>query len=176
MPFYLSKPLHRWHYLGGKFIAVGAFINLMTTLPAIVLFAEYGMIDTWEYYTDNAHLLLGIVAYGAILTTTLGLLLLATATWLRRTVPMIMVWTALFAFARMLGDLMVLSLRLDHRWRLIDLWNDLYIVGNWCLGMDHSTLRPQPQPAPWQAGLVLVAVCLTSAIYLNRRIQAVEVA
>src|SRR5262249_19328340 len=37
LPFYLSKPLNRWHYLIGKCLAVGVFVNLMTTLPALVL-------------------------------------------------------------------------------------------------------------------------------------------
>src|SRR5262245_14212 len=176
IPFFLSKPLHRWHYLGGKFLAVAVFINMMTTVPAIALFAEYGMIDTWDYYWDHSHLLLGIIAHGAILTMTLGLLLLATACWLRRTVPMIMVWTAIFVFARLLADLLVFTMQLDPRWKLIDLWNDLYLVGNWCLGMSPSTIRPIAQPAYWEAGLVLAAVCITCVLYLNRRIQAVEIA
>src|SRR5205085_9960746 len=47
LPFYLSKPLHRWHYLGGKFLAVGVFVNLMTTIPALALYIQYGLIDTW---------------------------------------------------------------------------------------------------------------------------------
>jgi ABC-2 type transport system permease protein len=173
IPFYLAKPLHRWHYLGGKFLAVGVFINLMTTVPALALFVEYGMIDSWDYYTSSARLLLGILGYGAVLTVTLGLLLLATATWLRRTMPLIMVWTAIFVFTRMLSDLLS---RFDVRWRLLDLWNDLYLVGNWCLGMDPSTFRTLRQPAYGEAALVLAAVSLACVLYLNRRIQAVEIA
>src|SRR5262249_51528533 len=45
LPFYLAKPLGRWHYLGGKWLAVGVFVNLMTTLPALILFVEYGLLD-----------------------------------------------------------------------------------------------------------------------------------
>jgi ABC-2 type transport system permease protein len=176
LPFYLSKPLHRWHYLGGKFLAVGIIINLITTLPAIVLYAEYGLIDTWEYYWDAAHLLLGILMFGTILTIVLGLLLLATATWLRRTMPMIMIWTSLFVFARGLSDLLVISFRLDSRWRLIDMWNNLYLVGNWCLRMDPSTIQTPFQPKYIEAALVLAIVCVACILYLNRRIQAVEVA
>ena len=36
LPFYLSKPIGRWHYLGGKCLAVGLFVSLMTTVPAII--------------------------------------------------------------------------------------------------------------------------------------------
>ena len=38
LPFYLSKPLTRWHYLLGKCLAVAVFVNLMTTVPALVLY------------------------------------------------------------------------------------------------------------------------------------------
>src|SRR5262245_5318244 len=33
VPFYLAKPLSRWHYLLGKCLAVGVVVNLLTTLP-----------------------------------------------------------------------------------------------------------------------------------------------
>jgi hypothetical protein len=56
-------------------------------------------------------------------------------------------------------------------WRLIDLWYDASVVGNWCLG-----LPPEAgQPATQEAALVLGAVSLACLIYLNRRIRAVEV-
>lgn len=175
LPFYLAKPLHRWHYLGGKWLAIGMFINFMTTIPALVLYIQYGLIDTWSYYVDEFPLLLGILGYGAVLTTCLGLVLLATAVWLRRTVPLIMVWTALFVFTRLLADLLVNGLHLSSRWRLIDLWNDMYVVGSWCLGMPRHTLRPFTQPATWEAATVLAFVCAICLIYLNRRLQAVEI-
>ncbi len=76
LPFYLSKPLHRWHYLGGKFLAVAVFVNLMTTLPAILLYIQFGLIDGWRYYYEQAGLLLGIIGYGVVLTVGLGLMLL----------------------------------------------------------------------------------------------------
>jgi ABC-type transport system involved in multi-copper enzyme maturation permease subunit len=172
LPFYLSKPLGRWHYLAGKFLAVGIFINLMTTLPAILLYVQYGFLDSWKYWYEQIHLLAGILGYGLVLTTVLGLLLMATAVWLRRTVPMIMSWASLFVLSRMLGELLA---RFHPSWRLIDLWNDLYLVGNWCLQMSPSTLRPLPQPEYWEAGVVLACLCVLCLAYLHRRIQAVEV-
>src|SRR5919202_879459 len=88
MPFYLSKPITRWHYLLGKCLAVGVFINMMTTLPALLLFVQY----------------------------------------------------------RLLDPLLVDGLSFGPRWRLIDLWNDAYLVGNWCLGINRESIRPYPQP------------------------------
>src|SRR3954465_14153318 len=77
--FYLSKPLSRWHYLLGKGMAVAVFINLLTTLPALALFVQYGLVESWDYFFDSGHLALGILGYGAVLTVSLTLLLLATA-------------------------------------------------------------------------------------------------
>jgi hypothetical protein len=175
LPFYLAKPLTRWHYTIGKFLAVAAFINLMTTLPAIILYIQYGLLDCWQYYIDRFDLFLGIIGYGLILTFTLGLLLLSTASMLQRTVPMIMVWASVFVFGRLLAHLLVDGLRFDSRWRLVDLWNNLYLAGNWCLGMASDTIRPRNQPEYWEAGAVIVAVCTLCMFYLNRRIQAVEI-
>src|SRR5262245_30285974 len=54
LPFYLSKPIHRWHYVLGKCLAVAAVVNLLTTLPALGLFAQHGL-DEWEYFTNVAY-------------------------------------------------------------------------------------------------------------------------
>lgn len=171
LPYYLSKPLSSWHYLLGKCLAVAVFINLMTTLPALLLFVEFGTLYSWEYFWDNLPLLAGILGYGGVLTVSLSLLLLATALWLRRTVPLIMMWTTLFVFCRLLAMALVLRLRLDPRWYLIDLWECIYLVGNACLGMKAGA----QQPAWYEAALVLGGVSLLCLTYLILRIRAVEI-
>jgi ABC-2 type transport system permease protein len=175
LPFYLSKPLSAWHYLLGKGLAVAVFINLMTTLPALVLWVEYGLLDSWDYFVQQWPLALGVVGYGGVLTGCLTVMLLATAAWLRRTVPMIMAWSTAFFFLRILAAALVDGLHYDARWRLIDLWNDAYLVGNVLLGLDPLLARPLPQP-PWHEGaLVLGGVSLLCLIYLVVRIRAVEI-
>jgi ABC-2 type transport system permease protein len=176
LPFYLAKPIGRWHYVLGKCLGVGAVINLATTIPAIILWIEAGLLADWQtYYLNNLDLLAGILGYGLVLTVCLSLLVVATAVWVRQTVPMVMVWMGVFVLLRMLAAWVVDGLRADPEWRLIDLWNDLYLVGMWCLQVDPTTVRPQPQPAYWQAALVVGGVCAASALYLRRRVQAVEV-
>ncbi len=186
LPFYLSKPLGRWHYLFGKCLAVAVFVNLMTTVPALVLFVQYGFLNSWDYFVEtvqvhgfntyvNYPLFVGIVAYGAVLSVFLSLLLVASASWLRRTVPLIMVWTTLFFFLRLLATALVDRLQYTSQWRLIDLWNDTFLIGSALLGLisfDESSAR---YPAAWQAALVVGAICLLCVIYLNRKIRAVEI-
>jgi ABC-type transport system involved in multi-copper enzyme maturation permease subunit len=175
LPFYLSKPLSRWHYLLGKGLAVAVFINLMTTLPALVLYVQYGLLDSWDYFLDNASLFVGILAYGLVLTVTLTLVLLATASWLQRTVPLIMAWSFLFLFCRLLSRVLVEGLHYGPAWRLIDLWNCTYVVGHACLGIDLQASRPGWQPAWYEAALVLAGVGVLCLSYLVLRIRAVEI-
>lgn len=177
LPFYLAKPIRRRHYLAGKALAIAVVINVMTTLPGLALFIEYGFIDTWQYYIDSIQLLGGILAYGAALTVTLTLMLLVAATWLRRTVPLAMVWTAAFVLARLVQRWLVDNLGLAPQWRLIDIWNNMYLFGQWCFGTPHEKLRPisQVQPAYWQATVAMVVVCLLCLLYLRRRVRAVEI-
>lgn len=173
LPFYLSKPLTPSHYLAGKCLAVTVFVNMVTTLPALALFVQFGVLDESDYFTEQPHLILGIVGYGMILSVVLSLVLVALAVGLRKTVPMIMAWTTLFFFFRRLADALVIRLNYDPRWRLIDLWNDLFVVGSAC--MDTRTLTYGAQPEVWEAGLVLAAVSLLCLTYVVRRIRAVEV-
>jgi ABC-type transport system involved in multi-copper enzyme maturation permease subunit len=175
LPYYLSKPISLWDYLLGKGLAVAVFVNLMTTGPAIVLFVQYGLLESWDYFLDDGHLLVGILGYGLILTISLTSILLATATWLRKTVPLIMTWTTIFFFCRLLATAMVDTLQFHPRWRLIDLWNSTYLLGNLCLDVPLDRIRPPSQPAWYEAALVLGGVSLTCLSYLILRIRAVEI-
>src|SRR5262249_47765012 len=146
----------------------------MTTLPALVLYVQYGLLDSWLYFIENTQLLVGIIGYGAVLTVTLSLFLVATATWLRRTVPMIMTWATLFFFFPLLGRAVVNGFHYDARWQLIDLWNNAYLIGSAMLGLGADTIR-LPHPPVTEAALVLGALSFLCLIYLNLRIRAVEI-
>ena len=176
LPFYLAKPIGRRHYLFGKCLAVGLFVNLLTTLPALILFVQAGVLYDWEvYYVDHAREFFGILGYGLVLTVSLSLLLVATAVGVRRTVPLVMVWTGLFVLCRTLAVLLVDGAKLPVEWRLLDLWNDLYLVGLYLLGAGRDTIRPSNQPEFWQAGAVVAGVAVACLLYLRRRVQAVEI-
>jgi ABC-type transport system involved in multi-copper enzyme maturation permease subunit len=188
LTFYLAKPISRWHYILGKCLAVMLVVQMMTTLPALGLYAQHAF-DDFEYFlnvhyftdTDTGNgpaglVLLGaIVAYGTLLSVFLSILLVATASWMRRTMPLIMVWVSLFFFLRLLANRLVDGLKYDERWRLIDLWNDLSLLGQACLGYAHERVGNQPQPEFWEAGVVLAGVCIVCLIYLNHRTRGVEI-
>jgi hypothetical protein len=117
----------------------------------------------------------GVLGYSAVFAVVLSILLVATASWMRRTIPLIMVWISLFFFLRLVARLLVEGLKYDGRWRLLDLWNDMCLVGQWCLSIAHDAISPRPQPEFWEAALVLAGVCAVCLIYLSRRTRGVEV-
>jgi ABC-2 type transport system permease protein len=174
LPFYLSKPMGRRHYLLGKGLAVAAFINLTTTVPALVLFVEYAFVYSWDSFVRNGYLILGILGYGAVLTAVLTPILLATAVWVVRTVPLIMAWTTLFLLCRMLASALVVGLHFDPLWRLMDLWNDASLVGGACLQITPDADEGL-QPTWGQAAVVLGGVSLACLSYLTLRLRAVEI-
>jgi hypothetical protein len=175
MAFYLGKPISAWHYLLGKGLAVAAFVHLFTTVPAVVLWVQFGLLESWDYFGENSHLLLGILAYGLILSTSLTIVLLTMAAWLRQTVPLIMAWMTLFVFAQAVSGALVDGLKFSPHWRLMDLWNSTFVIGNACLYVDPLKIRPAPQPEVWEASLVLLGVCIACLSYLIPRVRAVEI-
>lgn len=186
--FYLAKPIGRWQYILGKCLAVAIVVQMMTTLPALVLYGQHAF-DDWSYLTNVNYfydndtgkgpagipLLLAVLGYGTLLSVVLSILLVATASWMRRTMPLVMVWMSLFFFLRLLSNILVDGLKYSVHFRLLDLWNSLTMLGQACLGYWHEDINPKPQPEFWEAALVLTGVCALCLIYLNRRTRAVEI-
>ncbi|MCS7045176.1 MAG: hypothetical protein NZO58_02345, partial [Gemmataceae bacterium] len=131
--FYLTKPLACRHWIAGKCLAVAIIVHLLTTVPALALYGQQAMRD-FTYLTDTNYftvnqtghgpagwrLALGIVGYGMILAFFLGVFLVTAAAWLRRTMPLILLWTSLFLFFRIVANVLVDALKYDGRWRLLD--------------------------------------------------------
>ena len=163
---------------------MGVFINLFTTLPALLLFIECWLFEE-DYLRVNWRLLAGILGYGAVLTVPLSLLIIAVASWLRKTAPLAMVWLCLLLFARFIANFLVDVLHRSPSWRLIDIWNVLYVLGSWCLGVEANLSSPERrmqmpspprlQPGPEQALIVAVVVVVACLVYLRWRIRAVEI-
>ena len=90
LPFYLWRRISVLHYAGGKLLAIGLLVSLTTTLPALMLFLEQGMLgDTAKYFGENYTIAFGILGYGGLIAVTLGLLLLALVPWMPRPVPLV---------------------------------------------------------------------------------------
>jgi hypothetical protein len=173
LTFYLSRRIDRRHYVAGKLLAIATLVTLITTVPALALYLEYGLLSSsLAYFRENPRIALGILGYGAVLAITFSLLLAAIGSWVQRTVPLVMIWTCIFMLLPVLGE----TLRRIHdnrMWRLLNLRYDLHLIGSWCFGaIEHR--RIEPQMVFWAAWIV-PAVCVLSLLLLLRRVRAVEV-
>lgn len=171
--FYLSRSIGRRHYIIGKLLAIASVVLLATTAPALVLYVEYGILsNSLTYFRENPRILIGILGYGAIMAVTMSLMLAAIASWVPRTVPLVMSWSCIFVLMPVLAEVMD-NVRDDKRWQLLDIWRDLQLLGRWCFGSIRDQ-RNEDELLVWAACIVLV-VCIGSAVAFLRRVRAVEI-
>ena len=168
--FYMSRRISLVYYALGKLLAIGFFVLLITTVPALVLFLEYGLLgDFIEYFGENFQIFFGILGYGILLSISIGLLLLALVSWIPRPVPLVILWGGIFVFLPILSKNLAGTLS-DSKdssekslWLLFDLWNNLYIVGSNFFGVNLPLFNG--------AMIVIFTVCLFSitAIFFRLR-------
>ena len=122
-----------------------------------------------EYFRENFKIVFGIIGYGLLLSLSMGLLLLALVSWMPRPVPLVILWGGLFVFLPILSSVLAETLRdsevklEESSWRLLDLWNNLYIVGSKFFGVELPLFNG--------AIVVIFTVCLFSitAIFFRLR-------
>ena len=175
--FYLSRRINVVHYATGKLLAIGLLICMTTTLPALILFIEYGLLgDTGKYFEEKYPIFFGILGYGALLSVAVGLLLFALVSWMPKPVPLVLLWGGIFGFLPALSRPLTFAMAepgmsrreaMDESpWRLLDFWNDLYIVGNKFFGVD--------KPLFTEAAVVVCVVCIFSAIAIFVRLRQLQ--
>jgi ABC-2 type transport system permease protein len=172
MTFYLSRRIHRGHYLIGKLLSIGLLVSLTTTLPALLLYLEYGLLtESTSYFRENLGILWGILGYGLTLAVVLSCVLFALASWLPRTVPLVMAWTGVFAFLPAAGGLLRQAFD-DRRWLLLGLWRDVRLVGTWCFGgIDTDRELELLYPSM----MIVAAVCVVSIACVIPRLRGARV-
>lgn len=171
MVYYLSRRIERRHYIAAKLLTVAAVVTLITTLPALLLFVQYGTLtSSLDYFWDNPRILGGILGYGAVLAIVQGLVLFAIAAWVPRAVPLVMTWLGLYVLLPLLAAAME-EINDERRWRLLGLWDNMKRVGDWCFG----AVREDALPTVGQTALALASVCAASLVLVLFRVRAVEV-
>lgn len=171
MIFYLSRRIGKWQYIVGKLLTIAAVVTIVTTLPALILYIEYGTLsNSFQYFLDNPKVLRGILGYGAVLAVVQSLMIFAIAAWVPRTVPLVMTWLGLFVLLKGLADAMR-AIDGNRYWLLLGFWDDMHRLGRWCFGsLDETRI-----PTAGYCLAVLSAVCAVSLLLIVRRVRAVEV-
>ncbi|HUQ72860.1 MAG TPA: hypothetical protein VM165_25250, partial [Planctomycetaceae bacterium] len=171
MVFYLSRAIGKRHYIIGKLLSIAAVVGVITTVPTLILYVEYGLLsNSFAYFTENWRILVGILGYGAVDAAVQSIILFAVAAWVPRTVPLVMTWLGLFVLLSVLAH-MLEEIRDNRRWLLLALWEDMHRIGQWCFGV----LPENRTPAAWECAVVLGGVCVVGLLLIVRRVRAVEV-
>ena len=172
LPFYLSRRIDKRHYIVGKLLAVSSVVSIMTIVPALLLFFEYGMFtSSTDYWIDNWRILVSVLAFGLVLCVVNSILLVTISAYLQRIVPITITWASLFLLLGRVGDYLFRETN-DEFWRLLDPWRDMRLVGRLCFG---SFSRDIDRDLAWWALTILGLLCAVSLVALVHRVRAVDV-
>ena len=173
LTFYLSKPLGRGQYFLGKLAATSLLVGMLTLLPCLVLFIEYGLFsDSFDYFSESGHIFFAILGYGLLVSIGMSVILLGVAALLQRTISIVMVWGLIFVFLP--GITTLLRVGTDTRyWGMLDFWGLLSQLGDLFFGVN-----PQLGTMallPLEAAGALVAWLLIALWAFWHKTRAVEV-
>jgi len=93
LPMYFARPLRRLDYFMGKLGVIGALVAGVAVLPAVLAYIV-GICFSLDLSVvkDTYRVLLGSVAYGVIITLSVGMVMLALSTLSRRSVYVALMW------------------------------------------------------------------------------------
>ncbi len=177
LTFYLSKPIGKLDYFLGKFLAAFTLPALVTLVPALILFVEFGAYtESLDYYADHLHVLAAIIAHGVLVCSVMSVLLLGVSSLLKKTIPILLTWGGIFVFLPAVAG--IIRMAFEERnlpgywyWGLLDIWSDLRWISS---VLYQVNLERYGERWPY-AVLVLAALCFLSLFAFWRRISAVEV-
>jgi hypothetical protein len=172
LPFYLSRRIDRRHYILGKLLAVGVLVSLLTTLPALLLYVEFGLFTgSIDYWLNDWRSLVAVLVYGLVLCVTLSILLVTLSAYLQRMAPIAITWCSLFLLLRRLAS--YLAGETGHSaWLLLDPWHDIHEAGQ--LGFAQHAPDMQPELGWWSLA-ILASVCALCLAALVHRVRAVDI-
>lgn len=133
--FYLSRPITRIDYFLGKLAAAFSLAAMLTLVPALVLYIEYGAFtESLDYWRDNTRTLVAIIVYGTLVSLTSATVLLGVASLFKRTIPIMVIWGGIFIFLPLVGRLLRDVFRRPGHdpwgWDLVNFWSGLRWVAN----------------------------------------------
>ncbi len=172
LPFYLSRRIDRRHYIVGKLLAVSSVIVILTVLPALLLFFEYGVFtSSTDYWIDNWRIPVSVLTFGAVICVVNSILLVTISAYLQRIVPITITWASLFLLLGRLGGYLYRETHVEY-WRLMDPWRDMRLVGRLCFGVFRDEADRE---LAWWALAILGSLCAVALVALVHRVRAVDV-
>jgi ABC-type transport system involved in multi-copper enzyme maturation permease subunit len=173
LSFYLARPIGRREYFLGKLGAVSGLALLVTLVPTLALYLEYGLFtESFDYFRDNLRILWAILATGTLLGVSSGVILLGVAALLERTVLVLLVWGGIFVFLPLAAEVLADASRGVWQWHLLNLWAVLRWIADAAFGVD--THGDAATRLPWAIGVLALWIGLSFLAFV-RKVRAVEV-
>ncbi len=173
LTFYLSKPLGRGQYFLGKLAATSMLVGMLTLLPCLVLFVEYGLFsESFDYFTESGDIFFAILGYGLLVSIGMSVILLGVAALLQRTISVVMVWGLIFVFLPGISTLLRKGTDTPY-WGVLHFWKLLSRIGDIFFGVN-----PEPGTVallPLEAVGALVAWLSIALWAFWHKTRAVEV-
>lgn len=173
LPLLLSRPISRFTYVFGKFIALFGSLSAVTWIPCLMLFAYQGYSSPQPWIAQNMTIAGGLFVGSLIWIAFLSLLGLALSSWVKwRVVATGIIFAAVFVPAGVGG---IVTAILRTRWGfLLNLPFMMSILWQRLLGAPDFRRFAQTLPTP--AILIMLALaCMLCVSMLNARIRAREV-
>jgi ABC-type transport system involved in multi-copper enzyme maturation permease subunit len=173
LPILLSRPISRFGYVFGKFIALFASLSAVTWVPCLLLFAYQGYSSPQPWVGENLRIAGGLLMGAVIWITFLSILGLALSSWVKwRIVATGIIFAAIFVPAGVGG---VMSAILRTRWGfLLNIPYMMSVLWRRLLGAPDFARFGVSLPTTAIAAM-LALVCAASVAMLNARIRAREV-
>lgn len=173
LSFYLSRRIDRRHYIAGKILATASSVWLLTLVPALLLFFEYGLFTNVDgYWAENWRVVPAILGYGGVLGLAMATWLVALSAYLQKVAPIAVTWSSLFVLLGRLAVMMRDRTNVEE-WLLLDPWRDIRLTGRIFFGVFRDSTAERLSR---DAALIVAASTLVALVALFRRVRAVEVA
>jgi ABC-2 type transport system permease protein len=169
MPLYLSRPLSRSEYVGGKMTVLVVLLSLVTWLPGLLLFGLQSYLEGWTWFRDNLRMAIAVFVASWIWIVVLSLMALAVSATVKWKPLASASMFGIFFVAGAMGGLV--NIFFQTSWgSLVNL--SLMVETAWAslLGLE----RPMDVPtlAAW---LSIVAFSAAFLFLLARKVRAYEV-
>jgi ABC-2 type transport system permease protein len=170
LQIYLSKPLMRMEYIGGKFGVLAIYLLLVTLVPALLLVAMQIMFSgSLSFISANAFILPAIVLTSLMRVLVAAFTMLALSSLSKSTRYVAVLYTgSIFFTEAMYGVLTLITGSTRVAW--------VSITGNLARVTDFIFRQPPRYETPViVSALVLVGLVVISISVLERRVRGVEV-
>ena len=178
LPLFLSRPLSRAEYIGGKLLVLAGTLSTVTWVPLSILFLLQSQLSKEHWFTEHWYVLSGIFFGSLLWIAVLSLVGLAVSSWVRWRIIASGATIAILMVPAGFGGVITGVLRtkwgflLNVPYLMTMIWTDLLHVNLVGPVVNGRASEAIPIPAAWVTMLAAAVLCL---FVLTRRIQARQV-